>query len=67
MKDFSKQSNVPHGPCLVLCLTIKVEEVIVLVDVCSSIYWRSRWAHVVLHPGGALLLVPRLASVTTDI
>lgn len=48
-------------------LTIKVEEVIVLVHVCSSICWRPRWAHVVLQPTGTLRLVPRLACVTTDI
>lgn len=48
-------------------LTIKVEEVIVLVDMWSSICWRPCWAHVVLQPPAALLLVPRLASVPADI
>lgn len=48
-------------------LTIKVEEVIVLIDVWTCVCWRPCWAHVVLHPAGALLLVPRLACVPTDV
>lgn len=48
-------------------LTIEVEEVIVLVDVSSSICWRPCRAHVVLQPAGAWLLVSCRASVTTDV
>lgn len=53
-------------PCIGLILTIKVEEVIVLVDVWSGICSSSNWAHVLLHTC-ALLLAPLLAFLPTDV
>lgn len=47
-------------------LTIKVEEVIMLVDVWSGICSSSYWAHVLLQTS-ALLLAPHLASVPADV
>lgn len=47
-------------------LTIKVEEVIMLVDVWSGICSSSYWAHVLLQTR-ALLLAPHLASVPADV
>lgn len=53
-------------PWICLTLTIKVEEVVMLVAVWSGICSSSYWAHVLLHTS-ALLLAPLLASVPADV
>lgn len=54
------------SPWIGLILTIKVEEVIVLVDVWSGICNSSDRDHVLFHTC-ALLLVPLLAFLPTDV
>lgn len=57
-----KQNKLKDG----IRLTIKVEEVVVLVDMWSSICSSSYWPNVVLQSSD-LLLAPRLASISINV